>query len=174
MPVKLGGLTEILSRIQKYKYIVVIMVLGFVLLVLPQGKVPETGKMEKLQFDTKAFEKRIEEALSGCEGVGRVRVILSMKSGPLQELAKEETKNVTKKEGGEVTTSNSDTSPSIISEGSGREEPIVIREIYPEFRGAVVVCDGADDIRIEEKVTRSVSVLTGLRSDKISVIKMKN
>ena len=54
------------------------------------------------------------------------------------------------------------------------DEVVVTRRMYPVYQGAVVVCQGAGDSRVRLTVVDAVSVLTGLSSDKISVVKWKN
>ena len=61
-----------------------------------------------------------------------------------------------------------------VNRGSGRQEVVVTRRMYPVYQGAVVVCQGAGDSRVRLTVVDAVSVLTGLSSDKISVVKWKN
>ncbi len=168
---KLPGIFKFL---QKYKYIAVVIAVGLFLLVLPQGeKKAEEKDGSIVEFELKSFEKRIEECLFECNGVGRCKVILSVESGPENVYEKDSRKSARENESGVMLESDSDIKPSIVSEGSGRESPLVVKEIYPEFRGAVVICDGADRVDVQSSVVASVSALTGLGSDKISIIKMK-
>ena len=56
---------------------------------------------------------------------------------------------------------------------SAQRLPAVRKTRYPVYRGAVVVCEGAGSPSVELAIVQAVSRLTGLGSDKISVIKMK-
>ena len=58
----------------------------------------------------------------------------------------------------------------VISTGSG-EETVLITQKYPTFQGALVVCRGGDDPVVQLTLTRAVSALTGLGSDRITVCK---
>ena len=50
----------------------------------------------------------------------------------------------------------------------------MVRQILsPEYLGAVVVCQGANDVQVRLAVVEAVSKVTGLGADKISVLKMK-
>ena len=60
-----------------------------------------------------------------------------------------------------------------VNRGSGKQEVVVTRRLYPTYQGAVVVCQGAGDSRVRLRVLETVSVLTGLSSDKISVVQWK-
>ena len=56
---------------------------------------------------------------------------------------------------------------------STQKTPVVTKTKSAPYLGAVVVCDGADSAAVQLRVMQAVSALTGLGSDKISVIKMK-
>ena len=45
--------------------------------------------------------------------------------------------------------------------------------IYPQFQGALIVSEGADNAQVRWSIVCAVSALTGLGSDKITVVKMK-
>ena len=165
------GVVKLTDFAGKYKYILLVIAVGFLLLTFPAGE--KSGKEEKRSesFNLQAFEKQVEKTLSVCVGVGRCKVMLSVSSGPESVFAKEARESRREDEGARE--SDIDTKPSIISGGSGGETPVLIKEMYPEFQGAVVICDGAGSAALRGKVVEAVSVLTGLRSDRISVIKMK-
>ena len=168
-------LEKILALGGKNKYIIAIILLGLLLVAIPGGadKNQSAEQRINIEFSLEDFERQIEKALTSSLGVGRAEVILSLDSSAESVWAKEARQSRKEQDGGEVRENDSDTKPSIMSEGSGKETPILIKEIYPEFRGAVIICDGADDISVRADVIASVSALTGLTSDKISVIKMK-
>ena len=159
----------------RYKYILVIIIAGMCLLVLPKtdtANEKNQGTTETVVLED--FENKVERALAECEGVGRCKVILSIQSGNEKIYEKEMRKSSRESEKGVVLEKDSDVKPSILSEGSGRESALVVKEVYPQFRGAVVICDGAEKTEVKKAVTESVMALTGLGSDKISIIKMKN
>ena len=51
--------------------------------------------------------------------------------------------------------------------------PVLVQTRKPQFQGAVVVCEGADEARVKLAVFQAVKSLTGLVGSQISVIKMK-
>ncbi len=169
-------LTKFLDIAKKYKYMLLVLLLGLLLISFPSGeKVQQTGDFyREIEFDVGEFEREIEKALSSSNGVGRVKVMLSLDSSVENVYAKEARQSSKKQESGVVSEATSDMKPQILSEGSGKQSPVVVKELYPAFRGALVICDGADDISTRVGVIESVSALTGLTSDRISVIKMKN
>ena len=62
------------------------------------------------------------------------------------------------------------TNQPLVLSGGGAEEVVVTEEVYPTFRGALVVCQGAGDPAVKLTVTEAVSALTGLGSDRICVV----
>ena len=58
-----------------------------------------------------------------------------------------------------------------INRGSGQQDVVITQQRYPVYQGAVVVCQGADRASVRLAVTEAVAALTGLSSDKISVVK---
>ncbi len=102
------------------------------------------------------------------DGVGRVQVMLTLRSGETLSLA--EDSSATRGSGGDV---RQDSQVLTVNRGSGKQEVVVTQRLYPTYQGAVVVCQGAGDSRVRLRVMETVAVLTGLSSDKISVVQWK-
>ncbi|MFQ7243101.1 MAG: hypothetical protein ACLRO1_11965, partial [Agathobaculum sp.] len=60
----------------------------------------------------------------------------------------------------------------VIADGSRGEKPVTVKSLLPTFRGAVVLCDGADNAQVRLAVTQAVSTVCGIGSDKVTVLKM--
>ena len=164
---------KLLEAVKKQKYIFIILIVGIVLLILPDGnsKKEERSVTEKLEFSVEENEKKIERALSECEGVGRVYVSLAVKGGMESIYAEDE--KMSRKDNEGNSSYDIDTKPSLISGGSGKNNALVIKQLYPEYVGAAVMCDGADSAEIRMVVMQTVNALTGISSEKIVVAKMK-
>ena len=61
----------------------------------------------------------------------------------------------------------------ILRDAQDNEMALITQIISPEYLGAIVVCEGADDANVKLAVLEAVAKATGLRSDRISVLKMK-
>ena len=46
--------------------------------------------------------------------------------------------------------------------------------MYPEYLGALIVAEGAGNAETKLKLTQAVAALTGLSTEKITVVKMKS
>ena len=155
--------------LNKYRFAVLVALAGVVLMLLPAGK-QETADTagEEMTFSLEETERRMAEVLSAMDGVGRVQVMLTLHSGETLSLA--EDSSATLGSGGDV---RQDSQVLTVNRGSGKQEVVVTRRLYPTYQGAVVVCQGAGDSRVRLRVLETVSVLTGLSSDKISVVQWK-
>jgi stage III sporulation protein AG len=167
------------SFIKNNKFVMVVLLAGLVLILLPTGKAAVEKREpapagEGAVFSLAEQEKRIADALSAIEGAGRVTVVLTLKSGPEQVLARDE--SVSSNQGGRGDSSENstrrDTTTVIVSSGGSVEKPVTLKYIYPEYLGALVVCEGADNPAVEYQLVKAVSGLTGLGTDKIVVTKM--
>lgn len=156
---------------QKYKYVLLVIAAGIVLLLLPLGgeENPVSGGTESQNengeetFQVEEMERKLEEALSRVDGAGEVTVVLTVKSGARQILAQDSSRS------GE----ESSTSTVVVSTGSGTEDAVVLQQVYPQYQGALVVCPGGGDPAVCLKLVDAVSALTGLGADKISICKSK-
>ena len=147
----------------KYKYVLIILLAGLVLLLLPTGskakaKTTQASTVSE-QTQTQAIqaeEQRLTQLLQQINGAGQVQVLLSYRCSAERELATDDA--------GE---------PTIISAGGGAQEAVELKTVSPQYLGAVVVCDGADSASVRLAIIQAVSSLTGLGSNKIAVVKMK-
>ena len=138
----------------KYKYVLIILLAGLILLLLPTGsrtkaKTAQAAAVsEQTQPQTiQAEEQRLTTLLQQINGAGQVQVLLSYRCSA---------------ESGE---------PTIISAGGGAQEAVELKTVSPQYLGAVVVCDGADSPQVQLAVTQAVAQFTGLSTDHISVLR---
>ena len=152
----------------KYKLPLLILLVGIALMLIPTRKFSAEKSEEKGSIQTFSLaetQAKMEQILGNMAGVGRVNVMLTLKSGSTLQLA--EDKDRSEREAEE----KQDSQVVKINRGSGTQEVVITNEIFPTYLGAVIVCDGANDPAVRLGVTEAVSVLTGLSSDKISVAK---
>ena len=155
--------------LKKYRFAALVALAGVVLMLLPGKKdsMPDAETAEGETFSLEETERRMAEVLGAMDGVGRVQVMLTLKTGPTLQLAQD--MDLEQEEGSLRQRSQ----PVTVNRGSGRQEVVVTQRLYPTYQGAVVVCQGAGDSRVRLRVMETVAVLTGLSSDKISVVQWK-
>lgn len=164
---KLPEAAKVWKLLEQYKYVLIVIAAGIVLLLWPTGgrQEPSAGTdAAQEEFDLKELEEKLSQTLSQVDGAGKVTVTLTMKSGMEQVLASDRTTTVNERG------SSVEEETVLRSTGSG-EEALLITRRYPVFQGALVVCEGGDDPAVRLTMTQAVSALTGLGADKITVCK---
>jgi stage III sporulation protein AG len=168
---------KLIEIFKKYKYVFIVLTIGFLILLIPskdQSEKEESNANEECmtaEFSLEEQEKKLEDFLGNISGAGDVKVILSLAASTEQVVAND--KERTSEGDGEGNKESDKSSTVIISTGSGTESAITLKYIYPEYRGAVVAAQGADNAEVRLGITQAVSSLTGLSTDKITVIKME-
>ena len=170
--------TEKLFKVlMRYKYLLLVIAAGIVILLWPSGGAGGSGNSSDgyPAFSVEDMEQKLEAALSSMEGAGRVQVVLSLRSD-MSIVVQEDVNSQSsrKMENGEMTDYDTMSQRKTVMASSGSEQkPVVTKRIYPEFEGALVICDGGDKAGVRLAVSEAVSALTGLGSDKITILKMK-
>lgn len=159
----------VIQVLKKYKFVALILLVGLVLMLLPtsDGNTEHEREERSEAYSLSQTEQRLELLLRNMQGVGQVNVMLTLKSGSTLELAKDSSTSVRDNE------TKRDSDVVTVSRGSGSEEVVVTQERYPVYQGAVVVCEGGGNSAVRLAVIEAVSVLTGLGSDKITVVQWK-
>ena len=163
---------KLISYVKKYKYVALVALVGVVLMLLPSGGSSESQDSTEPVNVSEAYslqetEKRLEQLLGRIRGVGQVQVMLTLKCGSALQLA--ENSSTSQRE----TEARQERDVVTIHRGSGYEDVVVTEQVYPTYQGAVVVCQGAGDSGVHLAVIEAVSVLTGLGSDRITVVQWK-
>lgn len=160
------------EAIRKYKFALLILLLGLIFLLWPQKKAAsaESPAAEEIKgsCDISEEETRLTQLLSQIDGVGEIRVMLTVDCSEQNVYQSDQTTTSGQ-------TGSTQENITVITAQNGTEkEPVLVKRIYPLYRGAVIVCQGADRAAVRLAVIQAVSGLTGLGSDKITVVKMKN
>lgn len=163
---------KLISYVKKYRYVALVVLVGVVLMLLPSGKGERQTSSDQPVNVSEAYslaetEKRLEQLLGRIRGVGQVQVMLTLKSGSSLQLAENRSTSL------RDTEDRQDRDVVTLNRGSGYEDVVVTEQTYPVYQGAVVVCQGAGDSSVNLAVIQAVSVLTGLGSDKITVVQWK-
>ncbi|MBD5084683.1 MAG: stage III sporulation protein AG [Clostridiales bacterium] len=159
---------QVWKLLEKYKYVLIILAAGLILLLWPTGEKEKQSESADRsapeEFDLAALEEKLSQTLSQVEGAGKVTVALTVKSGMEQVPVTDRSTSVTER-------GNSlEEKTVVINTGSGQEMMVRVQR-YPQFQGAVVVCQGGDRADVRLLLTQAVSALTGLGADRITVCK---
>lgn len=162
-------LTAPLAVLNKYKYVLLVAVIGAVLLLWPGSKTENSTPAENGPScggeNLAETEAAMEKILEKINGVGRVDVMLTLQSGSELVLAEEGSLRYS---GDSKTPDSYERTNQPITDSGG---VVVTQERYPQYRGALVVCDGGGSDTVRLQIINAVSALTGLGADRIAVVK---
>ena len=164
----MDGLKEKITLfLRQYRYVILIVAVGFVLMTLPTGKAEsKNSEISIIQPESDA-QTQLEQILTQIRGVGRVQVMLTVAAG-------EQTMYEFNEDRSDDTDGYSVRRETVIITNENRAQQGLIQQVIPPiYRGAIVVCQGGDQPSVQLAVVEAVSDVTGLTADKISVLKMK-
>ena len=155
--------------LKKYRYALLVIIAGIILLTLPNGEsekeiaAPQTAHEQT----TIPLEQALTELLGMIQGAGKVEVLLTESQGERILYQTDETRS-----SGEHT-NDIRSNTVLITEDDRSETGLVKQRIPPVYQGAVILCQGADSAGVRLSIVEAVMSVTGLTSDKITVLRMK-
>ena len=159
---------NIRSAVKKYRYVVIVLLIGLFLMLLPEEEKTKPEKAAVVQqVQKETLQTQLEDLLSQLEGAGRVKVLLTQSEGERSIFQTNDN------------TEHSDSSGRIwkdtviVSDSARGETGLVQQTIAPVYLGAVVLCQGAGSAAVRLAIIEAVSNATGLATHNISVLKMK-
>ena len=182
MKLKLNGLEKLPALLNRFKYPAAILLLGVVLLLWPSSGKEKTTAVDPVPEETmnssdegadycKKMEQKLEILLCQVAGAGRVRVLLTLKTGPATYYQSDVSRNQ-RREGDSADLSEEEKTV-ILSRGNAYDEPAVVSTAYPVFQGALIIADGGADPSVRLQLSAAVAALLDLGADQITVVKMK-
>ena len=153
------------------KYILIIVLIGIGMMLIPAFD--EKGKEEvKQQKEINiAEEEKLEKILKKVDGISDVEVMISYYSTEKQDIAFEEkTQSSNRKEGdlGEDILLNNQ-KQAVMADG----EPVILSKTYPKVKGVIVCYKGTDNETVKNDIIKAVTVVTGVMSHKVAILKME-
>lgn len=159
---------------------------GILLLViaLPQGsKKQETGTGPAIleegyggeTDETARLEQKLQRILEQVAGVGRVRVMLTVKASGKKTVEKDisVTQEVSGAGEGEGNQAERREETTVFERDSqGNERPFVTEETAPQIQGVLVAAQGGDNLTVAENIAEAAEVLFGVEVHKIKVMKL--
>lgn len=123
------------------------------------------------------LERRVKSLLGTVEGVGKVDVMIVLKSSEEKVLRVDKTGSSSDTQesdsgGGTRSVSSWDSGESTVLTGSGDSAaPIVEKELKPEIEGIVISCEGGGNARIQAEISSAMEALFHVPQHKIRVLK---
>ena len=164
---QVGFFGRVFEKLKPYRYPILVLAIGVGLMLLPESNMSDVDQSEEMPVKQEIdLEEKLEVILGEIEGAGRVKVLLTVDTGTAVTYQED------RQQFEEGDRKEQEVKTVLVSE-NGDDVPIVVKTKYPVYKGAVVVCEGADRASVKLNIVQAVSSLTGLGSDKITVVKMK-
>ncbi len=161
------------NKIGKENAFKAIIILGFagIALIMLSEFLPQKTKIEtEKDMITENFQKetsqKLEEVLSAIDGVGKIKVMLTVSC--TEEYVYAEEGSSSNSSGDGKTASQSENKPVLIDAGD-KKEALVKKVISPQINGVVIVCEGGGNARICERIYMATATALGISTAKIYV-----
>ena len=160
------------AGLERWKYPTLILLLGVALVLWParsksedtvqvrESEPAQTVSEEDAAVYRQRTERELESVLSQIDGAGRVRVMLTLRTGP--ETRYQTDRSVTERSEGDRTDRSSEEKTVILDRGSAYHEPAVVTTAYPAFQGALILAEGGGDPKLRLELSAAVAALLGL------------
>ena len=124
------------------------------------------------------LEQSLEELLGTMEGVGRVRVMVTLRDSGEAVVEKDQSRirsgsTQVDAAGGSRNTTDISKEESTVFTGQGNAgEPFVKQVRYPKVLGVAVSAEGGGNAETVQKITKAIQALFGIDAHKIIIVKM--
>lgn len=166
------------EKIKDPKVITVIGICG-ILLIFLSGYLPsfdsEKESTVKTEIDLKEYKSEIEESVkqivTSISGDTSPTVTVTLESGVRYTYA-DQTKNDSSNSSGDKNTQASESTTKTyitVRSSDGGERPLIVSELMPNIRGVAVICNGADDETVAEKIENAVTAALNITSKRVYI-----
>ncbi len=153
----------IAELLHKYRNVAIILIAGMIFMLIPTSQPKEEVIIPMENAESENLDTALRKILAEIEGAGKVEVLLTRLHGEktIYQINESNSGDSLRRETVTITTAS-------------REETGLIQQIDPPvYLGALVVCEGAANANVRLSIVQAVMSLTGLTSDRITVLKMK-
>lgn len=161
---KLNGLTKKIKEDKKLQYILIIVliaILAFFILFDFKTEKEVSNNDEVLQY-VNELEEKLAKQLSKVQGCGDVSVVINVSSGKETVLAMKT--SIVEKDG----KVEKEETPVIIN-----GKTVVVKELYPKIVGVLIVCEGANNLSVLNKIQKATTSLLDVNINQIEILAMK-
>lgn len=157
-------------------YILIIGIIGIMLIsfseLFPQEKQVKSTIVTTDSY-SKELGKQMETLLSMVNGAGDVKVMITMESGQENIYAQQTRTTQDEYSQSQKTGRYTYENEIVMVEENNEKHALIEKTLEPVVKGVVVVCSGADDIKVVSDITNAVSVALNVTTNRICVIKME-
>lgn len=135
-----------------------------------------SGSQQSNSYELR-MERRVQEVLRTVDGVGKVDVMIVLKTSSEKVVRVDRNTSDSKTQeqdssgGVRTITENSQEENTILMDGGNGKSPIVEKEINPEIAGIIISAEGGGSPKIKAEISEAMEALFDLPPHKIKVLK---
>lgn len=144
-----------------------------------EGSDGQDNSRAKEEFSAEEYRRELqaelESMLGAIDGVGEVRVMITLKES--EELIVEKDYRKNQKQTKEIGISEKGASEVSLEETTVEDKdrnPLVVKKVYPKIEGVIVAAEGAGQGRVRADLTEAVTALLGLEAHRVNVLKLSH
>lgn len=136
-----------------------------------------TGYVWEQEQYIKKMEAKAESLLSGVNGAGQVKVMITLRASSEQVVEKDmpvtrsQTSEQDSQGGSRMVSEFATEDATVYRKGNGYEEPYVVKTLSPSVEGVVVVAEGAGNGEVSKNLSEAVQILFGVEAHRVKVLK---
>lgn len=136
-----------------------------------------TGYVWEQELYIKEMEAKAESLLSGVNGAGQVKVMITLRASSEQVVEKDmpvtrsQTSEQDSQGGSRMVSEFATEDATVYRKGNGYEEPYVVKTLSPSVEGVVVVAEGAGNGEVSKNLSEAVQILFGVEAHRVKVLK---
>lgn len=136
-----------------------------------------TGYVWEQEQYIKEMEAKAESLLSGVNGAGQVKVMITLRATSEQVVEKNmpvtrsQTSEQDSQGGSRMVSEFATEDATVYRKGNGYEEPYVVKTLSPSVEGVVVVAEGAGNGEVSKNLSEAVQILFGVEAHRVKVLK---
>ena len=136
-----------------------------------------TGYVWEQEQYIKEMEAKAESLLSGVNGAGQVKVMITLRASSEQVVGKDmpvtrsQTSEQDSQGGSRMGSEFATEDATVYRKGNGYEEPYVVKTLSPSVEGVVVVAEGAGNGEVSKNLSEAVQILFGVEAHRVKVLK---
>ena len=136
-----------------------------------------TGYVWEQEQYIKEMEAKAESLLSGVNGAGQVKVMITLRASSEQVVEKDmpvtrsQTSEQDSQGGSRMVSEFTTEDATVYRKGNGYEEPYVVKTLSPSVEGVVVVAEGAGNGEVSKNLSEAVQILFGVEAHRVKVLK---
>ena len=183
----IGWLDQLTKSDRRVKWVLILGILGIVLLLLsefwPTGDKEQTQESQTYQEITtneyvQVLEERLYDLVSNIQGAGKTKIMVTLDGSGETVYATEgkTNSNVVQADTGDTQKlSESSEESYILVEGKdGTKQALVSKQLDPPVKGVVIVCEGAQDPVVQDRILQAVTTALGISSSKVCITQIRS